>query len=263
MKKIKKALNLFKNYYIVNLKELAIYDKDFYFGIVSMIIEYSVSLMVLFFIFDIVDVINGWNFNEILFLYSFNLIGFSLWSCFFINTISLPYYIKDGSFDRFLLRPISPLFQIMLDGFDEDSWGELITGLIIFVYSWIKLDINPFLLILAPIFFISSCFIYAGISIMFSTLSFLTVAKADFANLTMDFKEFAKYPLTIYKKGLQIVFSTIIPIGFAAYYPSKIFMQGLQHSYLIILVPAISFCYYKFSKFIWNIGLKKYGSSGS
>lgn len=121
MGKMKRTIELFKAYYKTNVKEVAIYDKDFYFGIISMIIEYAASLMVLFFIFDIVEEINGWTFYEILFLYSFNLIGFSLWACFFINTITLPYYIQDGSFDRFLLRPISPIFQIMMSGFDEDS----------------------------------------------------------------------------------------------------------------------------------------------
>lgn len=263
MGKIKRTIELFKVYYKTNIKEVAIYDKDFYFGIISMIIEYATSLMVLFFIFDVVEEINGWTFYEILFLYSFNLIGFSLWSCFFINTITLPYYIQDGSFDRFLLRPISPIFQIMMDGFDEDSWGELLTGIILFIYSWIKLKINIWLILVTPVFFVSACFIYAGISIMFSTLSFFTIAKADFANLTMEFKEFAKYPMSIYKKGLQMIFTTIVPIGFVAFYPSKIFFEGLKYSYLIIVIPIISYIYYKFSKYVWNIGLKRYGSSGS
>lgn len=263
MKKTKRAWVLLKNYYKINLKQIAIYDKDFYFGIIAMIIEYAAGLLMLFFIFEVVEEINGWTFDEMLFLYSFNLIGFSLWSCFFINTITLPYYIKDGSFDRFLLRPLSPVFQIMMDGFDEDSWGELLTGVIIFIYACSKLNINIYILFITPIFFVSACFIYAGISLMFSTLSFLTVAKADFANLTMEFKEFARYPLTIYKKGLQIVFITVIPIGFAAYFPSKIFIDGLEYSYFIILIPLISFAYYKLCNIIWNIGLRKYSSTGS
>lgn len=263
MEKLRRVFKLFIYYYKINLKEVAIYDKDFYFGIISMLIEYAAGVMVIFFIFDVVEEINGWTFYEILFLYGFNLIGFSLWSCFFINTISLPYYVIDGSLDRFLLRPVSPIFQIMMDGFDEDSWGELITGLIIFIYSWIKLEINIYLLIITPVFFLSACFIYAGISIMFSALSFFTVGKADFANLTMEFKEFAKYPMTIYKKSIQIIFLTIIPIGFVAYYPSRIFLEGVQYSYLIIVIPIISFVYYKLSKIFWNLGLKKYGSTGS
>lgn len=263
MKSIRRMWKLFKHYYKLNLKEIAIYDKDFYFGIVSMVMEYAAGLIVLFFIFNLVDNINGWSLDEMLLLYGFNLIGYSLWSCFFINTISLPYYIRDGSFDRFLLRPISPVFQIMMDGFDEDSWGELITGIVVFLYAWVKLGIDWYLLIITPIFFLSACFIYSGISIMLSTLSFFTIGKSDFANLTMDLMEFAKYPLGMYKKGLQIVFTTIIPIGFVSFYPSMIFVKGLSFSYLIILIPLISYFYYNFSKFIWYLGLKHYSSTGS
>ena len=263
MKRLRRTLKLFISYYKINFKEIAIYDKDFYFGVISMIIEYATGLMVLLFIFDVVEKINGWTFHEILFLYALNIIGYSLWSCFFINTISLPYYIKDGSFDRFLLRPVSPIFQILMDGFDEDAWGELITGLVILIYAWIKLRIPIYFIIIVPIFAISTCFIYAGISIMFSTLSFFTVAKADFANLAMEFKEFANYPMTIYNRCLQIIFLTVIPIGFASYYPSLVLMRGYHYSYLIFIIPIISFLYYKFSKIIWNIGLRKYSSTGS
>lgn len=263
MTKLKRTWKLFINYYKVNIKEIAIYDKDFYFGVMSMLMEYAAGLILLFFIFDLVEDINGWRLDEVLLLYGFNLIGFSLWSCFFINTISLPYYIKDGSFDRFLLRPISPIFQIMMDGFDEDAWGELITGIVVFLYAWFKLGIEWYFLILTPVFFVSGCFIYAGISIMLSTLSFFTIGKADFANLTMEFKEFAKYPLSIYKKGLQIIFTSIIPIGFVAFYPSMIFTQGFKQSYLIVLVPLVAYGYYSFSKFVWYLGMRRYGSTGS
>lgn len=263
MKKIKRLYSLFISYYKVNINSIAIYDKDFYFGILAMIIKYIANLLVLLFVFNLVNDINGWTLNEVLFLYGFNLIGFSLWSCFFINTISLPYYLRDGSFDRFLLRPVSPIFQIMMDGFDEDSWGELITGIIIFTYASFRLGIKWYFLIITPIFSISACFIYAGISIMLSTLSFFTIGKSDFANLTIEFKEFAKYPLSIYKKFLQLIFTTIIPIGFVAFFPSLIFIKGLEMSYLIIIIPLVSFIYYKISRMIWYMGMKRYGSTGS
>lgn len=263
MEELKRTWKLFITFYKINIKSIAVYDKDFYFGILSMMMEYAAGIVVLLFVFNLAEDINGWSLDEVLFLYGFNLIGFSLWSCFFINTISLPYYIRDGSFDRFLLRPVSPIFQIMMDGFDEDSWGELITGLLVFLYAWFNLGIEWYLLIFTPIFFISACLIYAGISIMLSTLSFFTIGKSDFANLTVEFKEFAKYPLSIYNKALQVIFTTIIPIGFAAFYPSLIFIKDSNLSYLIVLVPFVSYAYFKFSKFVWYRGMKRYGSTGS
>ena len=228
-----------------------------------MIFEYVANLLMLLFIFEIVDDINGWSKYEILFLYSFNLIGYSLWSCFFIHTISLPYYIRNGSFDRFLIRPVDPLFQIAASGFDEDSWGEIIFGIILLIFSSYHLKIRPIMYLLMPIFFASGCLIYASMSILFSTISFYSLNKGNFANLVMELKDFAQYPLTIYNSKLRVLFSTILPIGFVAFYPSSLFLNNSRNYWLILLIPLFSYLYFKFCKFIWNIGLKKYSSSGS
>ncbi len=78
MKTLKRTWKLFIVFFEINIKSIAIYDKDFYFGILSMIMEYAAGLITLVFIFDLVENINGWSLNEILLLYGFNLIGYSL-----------------------------------------------------------------------------------------------------------------------------------------------------------------------------------------
>ena len=261
-KPFKRKLKLYRQYFRMNLDELEVYDKDFIFGVVSMFISYAAGILSLFFIFDFVHEINGWTLKQILFMYGLNLIGYSLWSCFFINTISLPYYIRRGEFDRFLLRPIEPIFQIMMDGFDEDSWGELIIGLAVFTYAWIQLEISVWYVFLIPIIALSSCFIYAGTSIVLSTVSFFTVSQADVANFTFEIRELAQYPITIYPKIFQIIFTFIFPVAFVAFFPSAALFDKIP-IWLIALVPIVAFGYYKLSKLIWNIGVKHYCGTGT
>lgn len=261
MDKLKYYTSLVKQYYKINIKSIAVYDKDFYFGIVAMMIEYMASFVVIFFLYDSITDINGFTLYQLLLLQGINLVGFSLWSCFFVNTISLSYYIRMGELDRFLLRPVSPMFQIMMSGFDEDAWGELIVGLIIFGVAYYNLQLDWYLLLLVPFIFLSSCLIYAGISILFSTISFFAIGQADFANVVMDVKEFAKYPLSIYNKPLKIIFSTVLPIGFVAYYPSMLFFEN---KILVVFITLfISILFYILANCIWSIGLKRYGSTGS
>lgn len=71
------------------------------------------------------------------------------------------------------------------------------------VTYWILVDAGSILVA------VSACFIYAGISILLSTVSFFTVAQSDVENFTMQIKEVAKYPMTIYPKALQVVFTFI------------------------------------------------------
>lgn len=260
---MRRFLKLVGAYYKSNILPIKVYDKDFLFGVISMILDYASKLLILFFIFEIVDNINGWDYYQLLFIFGINTLCLSLWSCFCINTISLPYYIRDGKMDTFLIRPLHPLFQIMMDGFDEDAWGELIVGIIITVIGFIKLKLSLIFIIILPIVCISGAFIYAGISILFSTASFFTSTKVDFANLVFEFSEFAMYPMGIYNKSLRILFSTLIPIAFVSYYPSLGIFESVKNILLLILLPVISFVYFLITVKVWNIGLKRYGSTGS
>ena len=259
---IRRRLTLFFYYFKINIKSLNVYDRDFIFGVLSMIITYISGILSLFFIFEFVDNINGWSLYEILFMYGLNLIGYSLWSCFFINTISLPYYIKNGEFDRFLLRPIDPIFQIMMDGFDEDAWGELVVGIAVLMYSWINMDISLAYIWIIPILSISACFIYAGTSILLSTVSFFTISHSNVANLTSDIKQFSQYPLTIYPKAVQFIFTLIIPIAFVSFYPSML-LFGYISTWFFLVIPFVSFFYYNATKKIWTTGSKHYGGTGT
>lgn len=267
IRKIFKYLRYCKMCFKINYKSLKIYTGDFIVGLIAAVINCLASLIIIFFIYDIVPHIDGWSMSQVLFLYGLNTVGCSIWGGICINTITLPYYLRDGEFDRFLIRPINPILQIMMDGFDEGAIGEFIVGCTILLYSCIKLKISLLYILTLPIFAISAAILYTGISVLLSTCSFYTISKADFANLTFELQNFGNYPLTIYSKILKLVFSTVLPIGFIAYYPSLFFMNTNKKSIwliMVIVVPLFSYGYYKFSKFIWTkFGLEHYNSTGT
>jgi len=259
---LRKYIDLIICYLRINFAEIAIYDKDFIFGVISMVINYIAGILSLFFMFEFVHEINGWTLQQVLFMYGLNLTGFSLWSCFFINTITLPYYILDGEFDKFLLRPIEPIFQIMMDGFDEDSWGELIVGIIVLTYSWINLKIPIVYTLCIPIVTLSGCLVYAGMSIALSTVSFFTITQADVANLTNQIKELAQYHISIYPKAIRLFFTFLCPVAFIAFIPGLIVFR-LVNVWVIFSIPFVSLLFFLLSIKIWNIGVKHYSGTGT
>ena len=139
------------------------------------------------------------------------------------------------------------VYGLNLDGFDDDSFGELAPGIVILRYSWVNLTISPWDLPVALIAAVSGCFIYAGISILLSSFSFFTVGNADVANFTMQIKDIAKYPMTIHPKVLQFVFTFIFPGAFVAFLPMRMLMGDIG-VFLIMLVPLVSGAFYWFSK---------------
>jgi ABC-2 type transport system permease protein len=261
---IKRYFNLYIDFFKINFKGILIYDLDFILGIIGLLLNKIMNFCILLFIFDIVKELKGWNFNQILFIFGFSSMGYALWHFFFINTISLTYYIRYGMLDRFLLRPVNPIFQIMTDGFDEDGLGDLIFGFVILIIAIIRLKLFSFYLLFLPLLVIGSSLIYASISLLFSITSFFTVGNTNFSNLVTELNEFSKYPLPIYNHLLQIIFTLIIPIGFASYYPSLYFISNFQQGLLIgLLSPIISLIFFVVVCKIWIYSLRFYKSSGT
>lgn len=241
-----------------------IYDVDFIIGVIAMLIKTVINFSMLLILFTIITNIEGWTFEEMLFIYGFSTTAFAIWHCFFIETITIPYYIKTGEFDRFLMKPYNPLFLIMIEGFDEDGWGELFFGIIISIISIIKLKVfNPLLLFL-PILWIIASLVYAGISILLSTISFFTIDNLDITDVTMQLNDFSKYPLSIYNISLKFIFTFIIPIGFTAYYPSLVIIEGPTKDNILLVIGTILFGigFFILSCCIWMRCLKRYTSSG-
>lgn len=264
MDKIKEYFNVYKSAFKLNIKSIMIYDADFIIGIIAMIIKTFINFFMLLILFRVITNINGWDFNHILFIYGFSTTSFAIWHCFFINTITIPYYIKTGEFDRFLSRPYNPLFLIMIEGFDEDGWGELIFGIIVSVISIIRLNIASYILLFLPIMWFASSLIYAGISIMLSIISFFTIDNIDITDITLQLNNYSKYPLDIYSKTLKIIFTFVFPIGFASFYPSLMFIDISVKNRILLIICIVAICilFFALSCYIWNKSLKKYTSSG-
>jgi hypothetical protein len=43
--------------------------------------------------------------------------------------------IVNGEFDKYLLRPINPLFHLISEVFQPDAFGELIVGIALVIYA--------------------------------------------------------------------------------------------------------------------------------
>ncbi len=260
------VLSRYLKLYIVaganNLKSLVVYKVDFIVGLVSMFLNNAMRFLILLFIFRLVDQIKGWSFDQMLFLYGFSTMVTGLWHCFFINVISLPYYVRTGGFDRFLLRPVNLLFQLTIDSLDEDGWGELLLGMILVLTAYSRLELPAAKLILLIPAVLSGTAVLIAVSLMLSSLSFVSVGGVPIMGLLVKMFEFSKYPVDIFGNALKIVLSTVIPLGFATFYPGMMFLTENVALYLP-LVLLFSAGYFIFSYFIWNYSLKFYVSSGS
>jgi ABC-2 type transport system permease protein len=81
--------------------------------------------------------------------------------------------------------------------------------------------------------------------------------------LLVNFKDYAKYPMTIFSGFFKFAVTFIIPVGFISFYPSQFFLRPNQISILVIISPVIGIAYFIFAYFIWSRGASRYSGTGS
>jgi len=243
------------------MKSILIYRLDSLLGILSVIAKIGMNLIVITFLFRFLTSIGGWTLDQIVFLYGFSTTSFGIWHCLFVDTTLLPVYINTGALDRVLLTPVNPIFQISMNSFTPDGWIQLGFGIVLISIAVFRLGLLGWPLLTLPVLLASSSLIYMSISLAGSAISFFTVGNTNLANLVMDCHEFTKYPLTIYGTFLKALFTTIIPIGFVAYYPSIFYMTDSGLAFLII-TPVVSIFVFVLACILWLRMLNRYVSSG-
>ena len=139
MKKYFKLYSKFLQQYIKTLME---YRADFILGLIGFIFIQFTGVIFLTLIFNMIPSLDGWSFYEILFIYGFAQIPRGIDHVFtdylWIFTWKT---IVHGEFDKYLLRPINPLFQVIAESFQPDGFGEIIIGISLVVISSAKLGL--------------------------------------------------------------------------------------------------------------------------
>jgi len=98
-----------------------------------------------------------------------------------------------------------------------------------------------------------------------AAVCFYTVEGLETINIFTDGgREIASYPLDIYNKWLKRFFTFVIPFASFNYLPLMYLVDKTNSNpYLYMLSPLIGIIFLIPCIFIWNLGVKKYLSTGS
>jgi ABC-2 type transport system permease protein len=265
LKTIKDYFEISIQYIRINLLSLLQYRADVIIGSIAVFLLQGVGILSIWVIMINIPDINGWNFEQILFIYALAVLVRSIWHSFFMGLLSLSWYVRHGVLDLFMTRPLPVLFQLIHDEWDDDAWGETILGIILLATAWRQLQIpatglNIFILV---IFLLSGTIIYNALTMIGSSLSFWTINNDPFIRLQSDIFELVKFPLDIYSPVLKVVLTFILPIGFISFYPAQFFLQKenfIQYSYF---APLVAILLQRIALIFWRFGLNHYQSTGS
>ncbi len=198
----------------------------------------------------------------LLFIGVFTLMS-GVYAFFFVNNFfKISEYIRQGTLDILITKPISLQFFATLRYVDFGlAIPDTVGGLAMIMIACFKLNIK--FSILNVLGFIG--LILAGVIVMYSIfllphiLSFWVVNTKAINNISDSLFEFNNMPMKIYSKWLQRIGVFVFPIFVITNFPSMFIIEKLGGIYAVwaIIAPVLVFLLVK--KF-WDFAVKSYSS---
>ncbi len=220
------------------------------YGLITLTIIYSVS-----------SGIAGWSYYQILALSSTATIAVSVLYVV-INPWMMVQNMREGRMDTHLIRPYGTITILLSSFSDVTAVGGLPTGAAIFVFAMLHISVSvlSFTAYLAMV--VAGTVALILFVLMFTLLSYHLFKSANFVNRLIGVLSTAgSYPLNIFGSFLLLVFTVVLPIGIASYYPPEVLfgkLSAVTYAEVLIVILVVAFASYKASQAL----IKHYASGG-
>jgi ABC-2 type transport system permease protein len=226
------------------------------------VLRYVFFLLFLVLIVSNTKQIAGYTLWEvILFFLTFNLIDI-LSQGIFREVYRFRFYLISGSFDHFLLKPMSPLFRVLLGGLDILDMFTLVPLIGFIIYTFHQLPGITLISMLLYLFLV--------INGLLITLSFhifvlgLGVIATEVDNAIWIFRDITymgRIPVDVYREPVRSLLTFVIPVAAMITFPAKALL-GVLSSPWIILAICLCIGFLSMSLMFWKYALRKYTSAG-
>lgn len=264
-KTILRYLELYRHFLVQRFKILMEYRANFFIGTFSTVLVQGAGVLAVWVVMSQIPDLNGWTFNEVLLIYGLVTLAKSINHMFADNLWIMGWaYIRSGSFDRFLVRPINPLFHLLADRFCHDGIGNFLVGALLVARAASGLGIpwtlgNLLYLVVAVL---SGGMIFIALNLMTAVSSFWIIDSITLTQVVFNTHEFAKFPLNIYNQAVRVIMTWLIPYGFASFYPAS-HLLGRDVGLLAWGGPLVAAVLLWAGYRLWQFGLRHYGGTGS
>jgi ABC-2 type transport system permease protein len=245
------------------------YRTDFVLMALMGLVRQGVGFVLIWVILDRFETLAGWALGEVAFLYGMRLTMLALCGLATGDIWSLPDIIRLGEFDRFLVRPIRPLLQVLTLNVPLSAFGDLLGGVALIAaatrlvdVAWTTQAILYLLLALG-----GGALIQLALRLLVVSFAFRALSVFGLMGIVDDlFNDFGTYPLNIFNSGLQMLLTFGIPVAFMAYFPATVLFGRtgeLQvNPILAYCAPLAGVVWMGIALWVFGRELRHYQSSG-
>jgi ABC-2 type transport system permease protein len=214
--------------------------------------------------------IGGWNFYMLGFMIALKQMAGGIHHALFFSFYQHHELIRNGEFDRLLVRPVHPLLQIMASSLDLSAIGSFLPGLVLFSITSPQVAIEWNLANVAFLVVVVLCgaVIEWSVYLFFAAFDFWVEEQECMGYIPDTFRESAVmyYPAHIYSRALAFVLTFVFPYAFIAYLPTLHFFQvdvEMLPGFFSYLTPVVAVVSTVIAVAFWSFGLKHYRSTGT
>ena len=212
-------------------------------------------------LFSAFGTLEGWTLYEIAVLYGIVNLSYALAESIGRGFDEFARTVREGRFDRVLLRPRGTLFQILASRLEVSRMGRFLQGAGVLALGIAGLDAP---LTLPQGLLLAACIF--GLLLLQASACFWTLESLEIFNiLTYGGITAVSYPLEIYKRWLRNFFLYVVPLGTLNYLPSAVLFQKEMPfpAWSAYLAPAAGAAFLALGLAAWQLGVRHYRSSGS
>lgn len=211
--------------------------------------------------------LGGWTLADAGIFYGMGHIAFALSEIFSHGFDIFHQRVRTGDFDRTLLRPRSTVLLLLGEECQLMRVGRLLQGVAVLAVglsatgtAW---GFDRWLLMLLTV--TGGACLFTCISILQATSAFWTVESIEAWNcITYGGITTVQYPLDIYQKPLRYLFSYVVPLAAANYWPcSYLLGRFYVPAWLSWASPLLGLFALLLSLSVWRFGVRRYRSTGS
>ncbi|HEY0737367.1 MAG TPA: ABC-2 family transporter protein [Herpetosiphonaceae bacterium] len=263
------TLRLYVLFLRLALRSRMQYRSNVFVGIVSLMIFNGVNLALISVLLSRFQTIQGWQYWEIVMLYSMWMLSHCIYSMFFWHLTTFENDIIQGVFDQYLIRPCSPLMQLLGRGINFMGMSDVVFGVIAFVVAYIRLGahwtLGQWLFFVVAI--LSGTIIETCIIWIIASWSFWIGRTSATAGAVVHFNLLIQqYPLDMFGKWFQVFMTGFLPFAFINYYPLTVLLGKTNISSVrgvAFLSPVVAVLLIAVGAVIWTRGVQRYTSSGN
>ncbi len=262
-------VRMYRQYWRINALTTLEYRENFILWSIFTLVYHGAAVAALYIVLRTFPSLNGWDFRDMAFLYGLWMLGHAVHNTLFSSVGDIPERIREGEFDRVLVRPLDALFQVIATP-GQIFPDELLLGLTYFIgatlYAHVRIDAA--FVAFVPLVVAGGALIDLGINLIIATVAFWFVRVDALRWIVLQLEsEFTRYPIGIYSRGVRLLLTFVLPFAFMNYFPATYFLDKSDSALALppavgLLTPLIGALFVTLAYAFWRAGLNRYQGVG-